>query len=259
MIVASLLVIIPLMIVVLGSFKTATEVTSFNLSLPRQWQLTNYVEIFQKSSMARAFLNSLFITSTSTAACLFLSVLASFVIARRNTRGTNAIFNMFIVGMILPLSIIPTIFLFKYMGIYGSYLNVIVLYTALQLPWSVFLTVGFVKTIPRELDDAAILDGCTTVRLLHRVILPVLTPVVVTNVVIIAMGIWNEFMIPVYFLNLAEKWTLPLMVYHFFGRFARQWNYVYAVLIVNALPIVVLYLWAQKHIVAGMVAGSLKI
>ena len=258
LVLCSLLILIPFALIVLGSFKTRPEAAHFTLTLPDIWQWRNYVEVFQKSALGRSLGNSLIVTTVSVAGCLLCSAPAGFIIARRNTKAMQRVFSLFMLGIVAPVSIIPTILLIKGLGIYGSYLSIILLYTSIYIPWSLFFLTGFVKTIPRELDEAAVLDGCRPRQLFFRIIFPLLTPVLATNMVFIAMTVWNDFMMPLYFFSTAERWTMPLMVYNFFGQYFRQWNYVFACLILTSLPISILYLTSQRYIISGMTSGSVK-
>ena len=171
---------------------------------------------------------------------------------------TKLIYNSFSIGLIAPLSLIPTIKLMQFLHINNTFTSVILLLCALNIPMSVFLCTGFVKTIPRELDEASALDGCTSFALLRKVILPLMVPVVMTAAIIVFMGVWNSFMIPLYFLNNSSKWTLPLTVYNFFGQYSRDWNLVFADLVITSLPVLLFYFVAQRYIISGMTAGAVK-
>jgi len=258
LILCSLLILVPFALIILGSLKTRGEAAHFTLSLPKRWQWKNYLDVFQKSNLGRSFFNSIVITSLSTILCLMISTPAGFIIARRNTKGMKRLFSLFMFGIVAPISIIPTIILIKSLMIYGTYLSIILIYSSGNIAWCLFFLTGFIKTIPRELDEAAIIDGCSTRQLFVRIIFPLLTPVIATNMVFIAMTIWNDFMIPLYFFSGSDRWTMPLMVFNFFGRYFRQWNYVFACLILTSLPISLLYLFSQKYIISGMTTGSVK-
>ncbi len=258
LILVSLVIIVPLLIMVLGSFKTAGEAMSFNIDLPKNWRFDNYLYVIQKANVPQAFGNSLLITSLAVAVCISFSALCAYVIARRDTRTSRGAYAVCLLGMVAPLQMVTTFALLKGLGLIGSYPGVILILVAAQLPWSIFIFSGFIKTVPLELDEAAIIDGASPLRLFAAIILPLLQPVVVTNIVIITMSVWNDFMIPLYFLNSPDKWTMPLTVYGFFGQYMSDWNYVFADLVLTALPVVILYLFAQRYIVAGMTAGSVK-
>ncbi|MDC7231912.1 MAG: carbohydrate ABC transporter permease [Spirochaetales bacterium] len=252
------LIIAPLLLVVLGSFKTRGDAAHFTLTLPAPWDFSSYETVVSRSPIFRSFFNSLFLTSISTFLVLMISAPAAFVIARRNNRAMKGLFSVFMLGIIAPISIIPTVVVIRALGLYGSYWGGIALYTARFIPWSLFLMTGFVKTIPRELDEAAILDGCSPYKMFLMIITPLLRSIMLTCMVFIAMNVWNDFQIPIYFFSSSEKWTMPLLVYNFFGQYMRIWNNVFASLILTALPITILYMFVQQYIIAGMTQGSVK-
>ena len=253
-----LLIVIPISIVVLGSFKTSAETLVPNLNLPERWMWSNYVYVYEKGKIGRALLNSVFLTTVIVLICLIISALCAFVLSRRKNRYTKAADMLFKMGMIAPMSVIPTLLLMQKLHLSGTYLSAILLYTAINLPWAVFIYSNFMRALPRTLEEAAIIDGCGPFRLFMNIVFPLLKNVTVTNIVVIAMGVWNDFMIPIYFFTSSSKWTLPMSVYNFYGLYFRDWNYVFADLIITSLPMVLLYLFAQKYIVSGLMAGSVK-
>lgn len=253
-----LLIVIPISIVVLGSFKTSAETLVPNLNLPERWMWSNYVYVYEKGKIGRALLNSVFLTTVVVLICLIISALCAFVLSRRKNRYTKAADMLFKMGMIAPMSVIPTLLLMQKLHLSGTYLSAILLYTAINLPWAVFIYSKFMRALPRTLEEAAIIDGCGPFRLFMNIVFPLLKNVTVTNIVVIAMGVWNDFMIPIYFFTSSSKWTLPMSVYNFYGLYFRDWNYVFADLIITSLPMVLLYLFAQKYIVSGLMAGSVK-
>lgn len=203
-------------------------------------------------------MNSVFLTTVVVLICLIISALCAFVLSRRKNRYTKAADMLFKMGMIAPMSVIPTLLLMQKLHLSGTYLSAILLYTAINLPWAVFIYSNFMRALPRTLEEAAIIDGCGPFRLFMNIVFPLLKNVTVTNIVVIAMGVWNDFMIPIYFFTSSSKWTLPMSVYNFYGLYFRDWNYVFADLIITSLPMVLLYLFAQKYIVSGLMAGSVK-
>ena len=253
-----LLIVIPISIVVLGSFKTSAETLVPNLNLPERWMWSNYVYVYEKGKIGRALLNSVFLTTVVVLICLIISALCAFVLSRRKNRYTKAADMLFKMGMIAPMSVIPTLLLMQKLHLSGTYLSAILLYTAINLPWAVFIYSNFMRALPSTLEEAAIIDGCGPFRLFMNIVFPLLKNVTVTNIVVIAMGVWNDFMIPIYFFTSSSKWTLPMSVYNFYGLYFRDWNYVFADLIITSLPMVLLYLFAQKYIVSGLMAGSVK-
>lgn len=254
----SLLIIVPLLIMILGSFKDPAEAQKFNLALPSRWLFENYVHVIQVGGIGRAMVNSFIVTVAVTLIVIFAGGLSAYIISRKETGYTKALYKIFLLGMVSPLQVVTTFGLLKMMNLIGTYAGVIMIITAVQLPWTSFVLTGFIKGVPRELDEAAFLDGASPFRLFRSIILPLLKPILATAVVSTAMAAWNEFMIPLYFFNTSDKWTMPLTVYNFFGQYQSNWNYVFADLVLTALPITILYLYCQKYVISGMTAGAVK-
>lgn len=254
---SSLVIIVPLLIMIFGSFKSSGEASRFSIKPPTEWHFENYSFVFQTGGLLRSFGNSLIITLFSLLLIVIVSSAAAFVISRRQSRLTNGMYIFFLVGMIAPMQIITTYAVLKIFGLTGTFTGVILVNAAMNIPISIVMYTSFVKGIPREIDEAAAIDGCGTYRLYGGIILPLLKPVVSSNIIFLSLGIWNDIMLPIYFLS-GDKWTLPLTVYQFYGQYFSRWNYVFADIVISAAPIVVIFLVAQKYIVAGMVSGALK-
>jgi raffinose/stachyose/melibiose transport system permease protein len=257
-IVASTLILVPLLVMVFGSFKSSSEALLFDVNPPSRWLWSNFKFVFVEGGLGRALLNSVIVTSTTLILCVGTSALCSFVIARKRTFYTRALDTLFLLGMIAPMQTIPTFATLKVLNLIGSYAGVILVITAVTLPWIVFLFIRFIHDLPVELDEAAYIDGLSALGIFFKIVLPISQPILATATVMTAMMSWNEFMIPLYFLDTQEKWTMPLTVYNFFGQYFSDWNYVFADLLITALPVTVLYLYLQKYIISGMTEGALK-
>ncbi|WP_433921304.1 carbohydrate ABC transporter permease [Paenibacillus taichungensis] len=255
---ASLLILLPLVILILGSFKTSAEVLSFSLSLPDKWQFSNYVRVFEEGGLTRAFLNSIWITGISSIINIVASSAASFILARRDTKLSNTLYMYFFMGLIAPMSIITTIRVVQGLGFYGSISSVILIYAALNTAFSVFLYSGFIKTIPKALDEVAFLEGASVFGVFFRIVTPLILPVNATVAIMVFMSVWNDITIPVYFLTNSSTWTMPLSIYNFYGKYSRDWNLIFANLVLTSLPVFILYLFGQKYIVSGLTAGAVK-
>jgi raffinose/stachyose/melibiose transport system permease protein len=254
----SLVVLVPLAVMVFGSFKDSFEVTSFDASLPKAWHWRNYAAVIKEAKLPQAFVNSIVISGFSLALTVLVSSIASFVIARSRSRIANFLYYFFFIGTLAPMQVIPTIRLFQVGHLYGSYLSVILIYAALNISFSCFLYVGFIRTIPRALDEAATIEGASIGTMFFKILFPLLKPVNVTITILIFMGIWNDINMPIYFLPDPEKWTMPVSVYRFYGMYYSDWNLVFADLALTALPVVIVYLLGQRYIVSGLTAGALK-
>lgn len=254
----SLIVLVPFWMMIVGSFKNVREAAIPSLALPTTWQPENYVTVFREGAILQALYNSVILTAFSVLLTVMVSSAGGLFLARVNTRASRLIYNAFSLGLIAPLSIIPTIRLTQLLQIANTRFAVVLLMSAMNIPFGIFLSTGFVKSIPRELDEASIIDGCNSYQLFRRIILPLMLPVTMTVAVIVFMSVWNSFLIPLYFLNDSTKWPLPLTVYNFFGQFSSDWNLVFADLVITALPVLVFYVSAQRFIIGGLTAGAVK-
>jgi len=258
MLLASLLILLPILIMILGSFKTSAEVLDFSLSLPKKWLFSNYKVVFEEGNLMRAFLNGILITGVSAIVNIVTTSAASFVIVRRETRWSNLLYLFFFMGLIAPMSTITTIRIVQWLGFYGSITSVIFIYAALNTAFSVFLYSGFIRSVPKSLDEVAFLEGAGMFNVFFRIIVPLIVPVNATVAIMVFMSVWNDITIPLYFLTDSSHWTMPLSVYNFYGKYSRDWNLIFADLVLTSLPVFILYLFAQKYIVGGLTAGAVK-
>lgn len=255
----SLVYIIPVWMVLINSFKTSADANMMGIFFPvdGRFHFENYIQVFNEGGIARAFINGLVEATASVILIIIAASTAAFVIARNNSRLTNSIFLLFIMGLIVPVAYIPTYLVLDRLHLLDTYAGIILIFTTYGLPQSLFLYVQFIKTIPRELDEAAILDGCSSLQLFSKIIFPLLRPITATVFILSFVGAWNDVMIPMFFVN-GNKWALPLTVYNFYGGYMKSWNLVFADIIITIAPLIIIYLFAQKHIEEGMTAGAVK-
>jgi raffinose/stachyose/melibiose transport system permease protein len=254
----SLVVLIPFFLVLVNSLKDRAGANLMNLSLPSVFHWENYPTVIREGRLVRSFFNSLLISTLSVAVSLVSSSLAAFVLSRRRSRMNKVIYYYFLLGLVAHLNMITVIRSLQVVQLMNTYAGIILLYGALLLPFSIFLYFGFVSTIPRSMDESALIDGCKPFRAFTQIIFPLLKPVTITVILINFMNAWNEFMLPLYVLNNSRKWTMTLAVYNFYGRRVSEWNLVYADVIVTIAPVIILYIVGQKYLVSGMTAGAVK-
>lgn len=254
----SLVVIYPLAMVLLTSLKEKREANALNIALPRQWMWENYAQVMQSGNIVRSFFNSVFISIITVMLVLMTASLLSYAIQRRNTRACRIIDRLLTFGIIAPFAAMPSMRLLQIIGIYGSLWGLIFTYSALYLPFSAMMITSYIKRIPRELDEAGVIDGAVGMSLFVRIMAPLLTPIAATVGVLVFMWSWNELQIPLYLLNSARNYTLPLSVYNFYGAFSNSWNLVCADVILVSLPVILLYVFSQKYVISGMTAGAVK-
>ncbi|ANS76768.1 sugar ABC transporter permease [Paenibacillus yonginensis] len=258
LILASLLIILPLLIMIFGSFMNNSEVLKFSLRLPKEWIFSNYTTVFKEGGLGRAFLNGILITGVSSILNIFTSSAAAFILVRRETKTANFLYMFFFMGLIAPMSTITTIRVVQWLGFYGSITSVIFIYASLNTAFSVFLYSGFIRSIPKALDEVAFLEGANTLSVFFKIVTPLILPVNATVAIMVFMSVWNDITIPLYFLTDSSNWTMPLSVYNFYGKFSRDWNLIFADLVLTSLPVFILYLFCQKYIVSGLTAGAVK-
>lgn len=253
----SLLVVAPFAIIILNSFKTKKEAAEMNFSLPVEWNIwNNYRDVF-KTGVLRAFFNSCGVTLLALFLILLTSALTAFILQRRESIFTKRLTTLFVAGLILPGQIIPTYMICNYLHLKG-FIGAAVVLAAANIPLGVFMYIGYLKSIPVSIDEAAIVDGCTTLQLFFWVISPLVRPMTVTLFILNFMGIWNDFGTTIYFLNNSRNYTLTLTIYNFFGSHSSDWNLVFADVVLVSMPVILIYFSAQKYIMSGMTSGAVK-
>ena len=255
----SIICLIPLLLIVVNSLKDKNAAADMNLKLPTRpivWE--NFLIVIEKGKLMTSFLNSLTYSVGSVILCVFFAATAAYVLSRNQTRINKMLYMYIVMGITLPINYVALTKVLMTLHINNTRLGIILLYTAMQLPFMTFLIHGFVAKIPVELDEAAVLDGCNSVSLFIRIIFPMLKPAIATATVLTFLNTWNEFVSPLYFLNNTEKWPMTLSVYNFFGMYFKDWNLVCADILLTSIPVLVVYLLGQKYIVSGMTAGAVK-
>nr|WP_272490866.1 carbohydrate ABC transporter permease [Mesobacterium pallidum] len=202
-------------------------------------------------------LNSLIVTVGSVLSVILIGSVTAYVIARNGRRMGTLMYFFFVAGIILPhqLSVVPLYSAMRQIGLVGNHLGLIVLYSGLMTPMSVFLYSGFVRTLPADYEEAAEVDGASRGRIFRMVIFPLLAPVTGTVAVMVGMVVWNDFFIQLIFLSGSPAQTLPVAIYGFVGEFSARWNLVFAAVFVSIAPILAFYLFAQRQLIQGFTGG----
>ena len=254
----SAIVLVPFYFVIVNSFKTSADAAQLSLGLPQVYRIVdNYRDVFVQGYILTAFKNSVLVTGFSNLMILVFAAMGAFIIQRRNDKLTRFAWSFILMGLIMPPSMVTTTLLIKYLGL-TPLPGVTFVFTAIQIPLAVFIYRSFYRSIPRELDEAAILDGCGLGRLYFQIIFPLIKPVTMTVFVLSFMEVWNNFSVSLYFLSSVKNYTMPITVYFFFGQYSSSWNLVFADVVLVALPIIIVYIFAQRFIISGMVEGSVK-
>ncbi|HEX7714666.1 MAG TPA: carbohydrate ABC transporter permease [Bacillota bacterium] len=257
----SIIVLIPFAVMLVNSFKTKEESYSMTLKLPAVFQFHNYMTVIQQGNITSSFLNSFMYAAICVVVVVLTCSMAAFVISRNETRLNRFVYYLIIMGIILPVNYVALMKVMQVTLLNNTRIGISLLYAAMNIPISLLITTSFINTIPKELDEAAIIDGCGPWSLFSHIIFPLLKPVMVTVGLLGFMSAWNDFMMPLYYLNNSSKWPMSLTVYGFFGasmQAQRQWNLVCADIVLTSAPVIIVYLLGQKYIVSGVTAGAIK-
>ncbi len=256
-----LVFIYPVFLMFLNSFKPFGEVVSDPIAFPKAPTTENYTYVINKIHYFRLFLNNVIITVTGILGIVVFSSLAAYILDRRRNLYTKMVYTLLITPMLIPFQTIM-ITLLKAMNVIHldqSRLGLGVQYWGFGIPMATFIFYNFMKTIPKELDESAKIDGASTFRGFLSVIFPLLKPVTFTVIVIDVMWIWNDFLLPLLMVNSSNKTkTLVLASYTFVGQMNTKWQYAMTAMVLTVLPSIIVFVFLQKYIVEGVVAGAVK-
>ncbi len=257
---ATVVFIVPFLFMLFNSLKDKKEANFLNLAPPSSVEWGNYLDVIQtdKYTILRAFLNSGLITLFSVILLTVLCSMAGYVLQRRRGKLASGVNMIVLIGLMVPPAILPTIWVMQGLQVYRSMFGMILVEAALQIPFTIMLYRGFMSSIPAELEEAAVIDGCGRWRVFFKIIFPLLKPVTATVIILNAVTIFNDFTNPLYFLPGSENVTVQLTLYRYMGQFANSFNLLFADVIIITIPMLILFIIFNKKIVAGMVAGAVK-
>lgn len=253
--------VVPFVFVLLTASKSQQEASLLEFSLPTQWALLDNVRTVLASNdgiLVRAFWNSTVLTVASVAIMTVLAAMVGYVVQRRRSRWNPVVDAMVLAGLIIPPAVVPTIWVLQGIGLFKTMAGLIAVHVAFGLSFCILLFRAFVATIPRELDEAALIDGAGSMRLFFSVIFPLLRAVIVTVVVVQAVTVFNDFTYALYFLPGADNATVQLTLYNFQSQGLNQWNLLFADVLLITIPPLVMYVIFNRQIVAGMTSGAVK-
>ncbi|MDX2102584.1 MAG: carbohydrate ABC transporter permease [Alphaproteobacteria bacterium] len=254
------LMLYPILIVIFSGFKSTSEIYNTPFALPAGLNLENFRTIWAETNFPRYLANSLVVTVGSVASILTLGTLAAYGLARYRFRGNELIYLFFLAGLMVPLklAIIPLFIQLTALGLINTHAGLILVYTAMGLPAAVFILTGFLRTLPRELEESARIDGASEARILWSVMLPLARPAMVIAGIHNAVPIWNDFFFPLVLIQADHAKTLPQGLTVFMGEFNTEWGVLFAGLTLAALPIVLVYILLSRQFIAGLTHGAVK-
>lgn len=262
-IVALICFIFPFLLLILNSFKTNGQILTNPFSLPTHWNFAHFVDVVKKMDFAVTFRNTFIITAFSTFFIVLFSAMAAYHLVRKPTIYNKLFFTIIVASMVIPFQslMIPIIY------IYGAKLHLIntmaiplliCLYIGFGSALSIFMFHGFIKSVPKEIEEAAVIDGCNTLQTFFLIVFPMLRPITVTISILNVLWIWNDYLLPSLVLTHESVYTMPVKMKVFNGTYMNDWQLLIPAILMTVLPILIMYIIGQKHIINGVMQGSIK-
>jgi raffinose/stachyose/melibiose transport system permease protein len=259
--IAGIVFVVPFLFILVTAAKSRAEASGRDFSMPTDWQLLeNLQEVIgtRNGLMVTALRNSFILTIASVTLIVLLSAMVGFVLQRRRDRVGSLFAALMLAGLIIPPAIVPTIYVLQALGLFKTLLGLILIEVVFLMPFAVLIFRTFMSAIPRELDEAAIIDGASSMTLFFRVILPLLRPAVITVIVVASVAIYNDFVNPLYFLPGNDNVTAQLTLFAFQSQFNTRWNLLFADVLLITIPPLIMFIFFQRQIVSGMTAGAVR-
>ncbi len=256
----SFIVLFPIYIMIINSFKTKFSIYDNPFGLPEKWNLKNYQYVFTNSDFMGYFMNSILVVVISLALTLALGAFAAYALANWKGKASNLVFFFIVAGMMLPIRIasIRLIQIVKALGLLNTIWGLIPIYVAMGFPVSVFIMTAFIRSVPGELTESAFIDGAGRLKIFFVIIMPLLKPAMATVAIYNLVPFWNDLWFPLLFITDEKSKTLLLGVTRLFGQYQTDWSRVLAVLTLSALPVIILYLLMSSQFIKGLTAGAIK-
>lgn len=246
----------PLFMLINTSLKTTPEFFKNATSLSTSLNFDNFVEAWEKASFPRLLLNSVIYTAVSTTLYIITAIFVAFPLARGLVRGHKLLYTLFVIALFLPAALIPQFQLILFLGLYNNPVGFILFF--LINPIGIIILVGYIRTLPRELDESAAMDGCGYFRFVWQIIIPLSRPAIATVIVLHAIGIWNELILPTIYLTSEEYFPITRGLIVFQGVYGSDWPTLAAAVMMITVPMIILFLLLQRHMISGLTAGAVK-
>ena len=260
LLVFSISAVFPIIWMIYSSFKTQQEFALNILSWPSSVNFDNYRAAFEIGNLHHNFLNSVYVSLISVTLIIFLGFIAAYMIARFSFPGRKTIYILFLFGMLVPIHglLIPVFIHYRNLSLLDQWYTLILPYVAFGLPIAIFLFESFIRGIPKEIEEAAIVDGCTTFQIIFRIIFPISMPIVATATILSFLTAWNEFPFALVLIQSEALRTMPVGLTSFNGQYSVNYPQMMSAMVITTLPVLMLYLAFYKKIIKGMTAGAVK-
>lgn len=259
-VVIGLLFLFPFYFIIVNSVKSFSELMLHSAAWPTEFIWSNYSQAWKALNFPKAFLNSLILTVFSVSGMAVISSMAAYRIVRKDTRFHKMLLFMFVSAMVIPFQsiMIPITQVAQNLNLLNNIFGLVFIYWGLGISLSAFLFHGYIRTIPYELEESAIMDGCGPYATFWRIVFPLLKPMTVTVIILNTLWVWNDFLLPSLILTDSNLRTIPLANFSFFSEYYNQWDLALAGLIMSVLPLLLFFLMMQKQVIEGLTAGSVK-
>jgi len=256
----ALLMIYPLYWLFISAFKTSEDFFSRPFRLPTEWILDNFIQAWDVANLGTAMINSIIVTIGATALTVFVSALTAYAISRFEFRLKGPLMAFFLLGLLIPIhsTLVPLFIMMNKIGLLNTYWALILPYTAFELPIGIFLTVAYMQSIPKDLEESAYIDGSGYWGVFFRMMLPLSVPILFTVAILSFLRFWNEFVFALVFINDAQLKTLPLSLAIFSDGYTTNYGLTMGAMAIAVIPTIIMYVIFQEQIMKGMLAGAIK-
>lgn len=253
-------VVFPIILIFINSFKSNGEILSDMVALPSKITFINYVEAIDKMNFFRKFLNTVMVSVLSVVGIILFGSMAAYKVTRVKGKVSNIIYYGILFTMAIPFQVlmVPVVIVARELHIVNTLYGMIIMYWGFLLPMALFLYCGFIKGVPRDLEEAAMIDGCGQFRAFFYVVFPILKPITATVAIINMLGVFNDFMLPLIMINSEKLKTIQLSMSVFYGTYLNRWDLIMAALVLSILPALIFFMFFQKQIIKGMADGAVK-
>lgn len=256
----ALVFISPLLLVVINSFKTKGEIMTSAIALPQTFYLDNFVQILTESNFVSSFLCSVAVVVVTTSLTVLVAAITGYALARWNSRLCKVLFLIIMSTLFVPFQVymVALIVVVRNLNMVGNIAGLVLVYLALGMPVPIFLCRSYCIGMPLEVEESATMDGCSGLRMVYKIVLPLMKPILATVAVLNALWVWGEFLVAFLVYGNGKPMTLPLSQQYFFGTYTNQWNLILTNFLISSIPIIIFYIIMQKHIIKGITAGAIK-
>ena len=261
LILVAIIMLYPLAWNVVSSFKTSTEFLTDPFAWPQGLAWDNYVRAYEKSNLAANIGNSIYVVLETLVIIVICVVPCSYCLVRYKFPGAKLILNIYMAAIFIQATyiMIPLFLQMNKLNLLNSLTALGVLYATMQFPFAIFLLTGFLRSIPRDYEEAAMIDGCSPLQVFFKILIPILKPTIISTAILELMWVWNDYLLPTLVLDIKKYKTIPMAIQYFRGSYGHvQMGPMMASIMIDIIPIIVVYLVCQKYIIEGVVAGAVK-